>query len=135
MCGDTSWEVLCGEFLCQRNVAHLRFLVTEGGVDRTGIFHRLLRLDDARLAEIFAREVLRLPLGQGLLSPEWAKRIFSWRYTGFNVHSPVRAETKNEAERVGKYMLKLTFIADKPPPSHVFEQVALPEAVERGDYF
>jgi len=31
--------------------------------------------------------------------------------------------------------LKLTFVAEKPPPSHVFEQVALMAAEERADYF
>jgi hypothetical protein len=31
---------------------------------------------------------------------------FSWRHTGFNVHSRVRAKTKTEAERVGKYMIR-----------------------------
>jgi hypothetical protein len=31
--------------------------------------------------------------------------------------------------------LKLTFVADKPPPSHVFEQVALAVAEESGEYF
>jgi hypothetical protein len=30
--------------------------------------------------------------------------------------------------------LKLTFVAAKPPPSHVFEQVALPEVEESGEY-
>jgi hypothetical protein len=30
--------------------------------------------------------------------------------------------------------LKLTFVADKPPPSHVFTEVALMEAEESGDY-
>jgi len=44
-------------------------------VDRAGIFHRLPRLDDARLAEIFGREVLALLVGKGLLSPEWAERV------------------------------------------------------------
>ncbi|MBM3293396.1 MAG: hypothetical protein FJY82_02605, partial [Candidatus Aminicenantes bacterium] len=29
-----------------------------------------------------------------------------WRHTGFNVHSRVRAKTKPEAERVGKYMIR-----------------------------
>ena len=32
--------------------------------------------------------------------------ILSWRHTGFNVHSRVRAKTKKEAERVGKYMIR-----------------------------
>jgi len=31
--------------------------------------------------------------------------------------------------------IKLTFVADKPPPSHVFEQVALTAAEESGEYF
>ena len=31
--------------------------------------------------------------------------------------------------------LKLTFVAEKPPPSHVFEQVALMAAEERAEYF
>ncbi|MCX6575412.1 MAG: transposase, partial [Candidatus Aminicenantes bacterium] len=123
-----------------------------------------------RLAEVFGREVLAFLVGRELLSPEWAERLLSWRHTGFSVHSRVRAKTKTEAERVGKYMirpvlslerlsflepegkvsyrygqdgaeqemkvvafitnypavdriidhLKLTFVAEKPPPSHVF---------------
>jgi hypothetical protein len=31
--------------------------------------------------------------------------------------------------------LKLRFVADKPPPSHVFEQVALMAAEENADHF
>lgn len=56
----------------------------------------------ARLDEIFSREVLAFLVGRELLSPEWAERILTWRHTGFNVHSRVRAKTKPEAERVGK---------------------------------
>jgi ribosomal protein S27E len=66
---------------------HLHFLVTEGGVDETGIFRKIPRIDDSRLAEIFAREVLGFLVHKELLSPEWADRLLSWRHTGFNVHS------------------------------------------------
>jgi len=51
-----------------------------------GDFHKIPGIDDARLAEIFGREVLRLLAGRELLSPEWAERILSWPHTGFNVH-------------------------------------------------
>jgi hypothetical protein len=85
---------------------HLHFLVTEGGADEAGVFRRVPRIDDARLAEIFAREVLAFLVARGLLSPEWAERILSWRHTGFNVHSRVRVETKTEAESVGKYAIR-----------------------------
>ena len=37
---------------------HLHFLVTEGGVDNDGIYHKIDRLDDSRLAELFCRAVL-----------------------------------------------------------------------------
>jgi len=83
---------------------HLHFLVTEGGADEAGDFHKLPRIDDSRLTELFAREVLADLVRKELLSPEWAERILSWRHTGFSVHSQVRAKTSVEAERVGKYM-------------------------------
>jgi hypothetical protein len=85
---------------------HLHFLVTEGGVDEAGFFHKIPRFDDSRLRELFAREVLGFLVHKQLLSPEWADRLLSWRPTGFNVHSRVRAQTKREAERVGKYMIR-----------------------------
>lgn len=82
---------------------HLHFLVTEGGVDEAGVFHKISRLDDSRLASLFAHEVLGFLVHKELLSPEWADRLLSWRHTGFSVHSRARAKTKTEAERVGKY--------------------------------
>jgi hypothetical protein len=47
---------------------------------------KIPRIDDSRLAEIFAREVLAFLVGRELLSPEWAERILSWPHSGFNVH-------------------------------------------------
>jgi hypothetical protein len=58
------------------------------------------------IAEIFAREVLGYLVRKELLSPEWAERILSWRHTGFSVHSRVRAKTKSETERIGKYIIR-----------------------------
>jgi hypothetical protein len=75
-------------------------------VDEAGAFHKLSSFDDARLAEVFAREVLGFLLRQELLSPEWAERLLTWRHTGFSVHSRVRAKTKAEAEREGQYMIR-----------------------------
>jgi hypothetical protein len=85
---------------------HLHFLVTEGGVDGVGVFHKIPRIDDSRLAKLFAREVLAMLVFRELLSPEWAERLLSWRHTGFSVHSRVRAKTRDEAEGVGKYMIR-----------------------------
>jgi len=41
------------------------------------------------------------------------RRISGWRHSGFSVHSKVRAETKKEAERVGKYMTRPVLSLDK----------------------
>jgi len=75
-------------------------------VDKAGSFHSVPRFDDSKLASLFAREVLSDLVRKELLSPEWAEKILSWRHTGFSVHSRVRAKTKREAERVGKYMIR-----------------------------
>jgi hypothetical protein len=66
---------------------HVHCLVTEGGTDKKGAFHKVPRFNDDRLAEVFAREVLGFLVGRELLSPEWAEKILSWQHTGFSVHS------------------------------------------------
>jgi hypothetical protein len=95
--------------------------VTAGGLDKTGVFHEIARIDDARLSELFAREVLAMLVAKGLLSIEWAERILSWPHSSFNIHSLVRAKTKPEAER--------------PPPPHIAYQEHLIAAEAPADYF
>jgi len=51
-------------------------------------------------------EVLAFLVRREFLSQDWAERILSWRHTGFNVHSRARAKTREEAECVGKYMIR-----------------------------
>ena len=111
--------------------------MTEGGTDEAGVFHKIPRIDDSRLAEIFAREVLSFLVGRELLSPEWAERILSWPHSGFNVHSLVRAKTKIEAERVGKYMLRpilalerLTFLEPEGKVGYRYEKGAEQETMD-----
>jgi hypothetical protein len=53
----------------------------------------------------------------------------------FNVNSLVRAKTKLEAKRVGKYMLKLTFVVSKPPPPRIAYQEVLMAAEAGAEYF
>jgi len=104
-----------------------------------GAFHKFRRIDDSRLAEIFAREVLADLVRKELLSPEWAERLLSWRHTGFNVHSQVRAKTKPEAERVGKYMIRPLLSLERLSFSEKEDRVCYrygkdPQEVERLDY-
>jgi len=53
--------------------------VTEGGVDGAGVFHKISRIDDSRLTELFAREVLAdlvraFPAPFRLVSAQFDKR-------------------------------------------------------------
>ncbi|MGB8952074.1 MAG: transposase, partial [Candidatus Aminicenantales bacterium] len=80
---------------------HLHFLVTDGGVDASGAFHKVSSLNDDRIAEIFAREVLGYLVRNELLSPEWAERILSWRHTGFLSPQPSAGQDQ-ERDRAGR---------------------------------
>jgi len=85
---------------------HLHFLVSAGGSDRDGCFHSVCRFNDDLLREIFTREVFSLLLRKQLINLTLVQKILRWRHTGFHVHSKVRAISKQEAERVGKYMIR-----------------------------
>jgi hypothetical protein len=84
---------------------HAHLLVSEGGEDKEGRFHHIQSFDDGMIAEFFAQEVFALLLREELISQALVEKIAGWRHFGFNVHSRVRAKTKKEAERVGKYMI------------------------------
>jgi hypothetical protein len=85
---------------------HLHLLVTEGGEDPDGIFHHLAEFQDGLIAEFFSREVFAVLLGEELISEALVEKIMGWSHSGFSVHSKVRAQTRKEAERVGKYMIR-----------------------------
>jgi hypothetical protein len=77
-------------------------------MDRAGTFRRLPSLDDSRLAEIFAREVLRLRKVyevDPMICPRCGGRM---RVVAFLTEHGV----------VDRFIghLKLTFVAEKPPP-------------------
>jgi hypothetical protein len=85
---------------------HLHMLVTEGGRTQDGSFQPVPIFNDAALTRIFAHEVLTLLVSKDLISPETREKILSWRHTGFNTHSKVRATTTEDARRVARYMAK-----------------------------
>ena len=85
---------------------HLHVLLTEGGKTKDGAFHPVKSFNDALIRELFTCEVFSLLLREKLIGLSLVQRILRWQYTGFKVHSKVRAKTNKEAERVGKYMIR-----------------------------
>jgi hypothetical protein len=119
--------------------AHLHFLVTEGGQGAEGRFHHVPSFSDGLLAQMFSREVFALLLGEELISQALVEKIAGWRHSGFSVHSNVRAKTREEAERVGKYMIRallflerLSFDEKEGRVSYCYGKEA--EELERMDY-
>jgi len=118
---------------------HLHFLVTEGGEDSEGRFHHLASFQDSLLAEFFSREVFSLLMREELISKALVEKIAGWRHSGFSVHSQVRAKTREEAERVGKYMIRPLLSLERLSLDEREGKVGYrygekPEEVERMDY-
>jgi len=118
---------------------HLHFLVSEGGSDQEERFQSVCRFNDDFLREIFTREVFSLLLRKQLINLTLVQKILRWRHTGFHVHSKVRATSKQEAERVGKYMIRpilslkrLSF--DKAKGQVIYQYAKHSSKLERMDY-
>ena len=113
--------------------------MTEDGEDADGIFHHLASFQDSLLAEFFSGEVFSLLLREELISEALVERIAGWRHSGFSVHSQVRAKTREEAERVGKYMIRPLLSLerlslDEREGKVCYRYGEKPEEVERMDY-
>jgi hypothetical protein len=118
---------------------HLHFLTTEGGEDKESRFHKVSNFNDSLLTEFFSREVFSLLLRKQLINLSLVQKVLRWRHTGFNVHSRVRTRSREEAERVGKYMIrpilslkKLSFDETEGKVSYQYGNLRTEE--ERMDY-
>jgi len=118
---------------------HLHFLLTEGGEDKEGRFHKVSNFNDSLLTEFFSREVFSLLLRKQLIHLSLVQKVLRWRHSGFNIHSRVRTKTREEAERVGKYMIrsilslkKLSFDETEGKVSYQYGNLRAEE--ERMDY-
>jgi hypothetical protein len=114
-------------------------LVTEGGEDSEGKFHHLAEFEDSLLAEFFKREVFSLLLREELISEAMVEKLSGWRHSGFSVHSKVKAKTREEAEQVGKYMIRPLLSLERLSLDEREGKVGYrygekPEEVERMDY-
>jgi hypothetical protein len=67
------------------------------------------------------------------------EKIAGWRHSGFSAHSKVKARTRGEVERVGKYMIR-PFLSlerlslDEREGKVTYRYGESPEEVERMDY-
>jgi hypothetical protein len=91
------------------------------------------------MAEFFKHEVFSLLLGEELISEALVEKIAGWRHSGFSVHSKVRAQTRQEAEQVGKYIIRSLLSLERLSFSEKEDKVCYrygeeAEELERMDY-
>ena len=102
--------------------------MTEDGTDEAGVFHRIPRLaeDEPKLIppKGWAEMIRKVYEVDPMVCPKCGGTM---KIIAFITEYAV-------VDRIIDH-LKLTFVAAKPPPSHVFEQVALTAAEESGEYF
>ncbi len=66
----------------------------------------MCRFNDDLLRELFKRKVFSLFVHKQLINLTVVQKISRWKHTDFHVHSKVRATSKQEAERVDKYITR-----------------------------
>jgi hypothetical protein len=62
---------------------------------------------------LFRAEVFRLLLKKGKISQETVDAMLQWQHSGFSVHGSVRVETRYEAARLGRYMIRCPLVLDR----------------------
>jgi hypothetical protein len=79
---------------------HYYCIVLEGGIDKTGSLHHIPIKDTSLLTEVFRRRVLKLFVDKGLLDPHFARKILSWKHSGFSVDNSVSILASSRKARV-----------------------------------
>ena len=79
---------------------HYHCLVLEGGIDEAGSFHHILIKDTVSLTEVFRRRVIKLFVDRGLLDPHFARKLLSWKHSGFSVDASVSILASSQKARV-----------------------------------
>ena len=79
---------------------HYHCLVLEGGIDEAGSFHHIPIKDTVSLTEVFRRRVIKLFVDRGLLDPHFARKLLSWKHSGFSVDASVSILASSQKARV-----------------------------------
>ena len=74
--------------------------------------------------ELFRATLITFLSKQGLLPPERARMLKSWKHSGFNVHRSrrIQADERDDLERVARYIIRNPFSTEKmefKPPNAV----------------
>ncbi len=87
---------------------HYHCIVLEGGIDEAGSFHHIPIKDTSPLTEVFRRRVLKLFVDLDLLDPHFARKILSWKHSGFSVDNsvPIPASSRKARVNLSQYIVR-----------------------------
>ncbi len=94
---------------------HLHALVADGLFVREGLFHVLPEVSLKPMEELFRARVITFLTEKGLLPPERARMLQTWRHSGFNVHRSRRVlpNEREDLERLAQYIIRNPFSVEK----------------------
>ncbi len=92
---------------------HIHLLLADGAWLPDGSFRHLLYFDNQHVLRLFRAEVFRLLVGRGKISLETVEEMLRWPHSGFSVHAAVRAETRDEAAQLGRYMIRCPIVLSR----------------------
>ena len=78
-----------------------------------GIFRHLPFFDTTAVERLFRAEVLRLLVARGKITEEVVDSLLAWRHSGFSVHGAVRVESRQDAARLGRYMIRCPIVLER----------------------
>jgi hypothetical protein len=85
---------------------HLHALIASGVFRADGSFVLVPLFQENVLRELFEANVLKLLVSQGLITAELIAKIRTWRHSGFHVYAGPTISEKEDAVRVGLYIVR-----------------------------
>jgi hypothetical protein len=94
---------------------HLHALVAEGLFVQGGLFHVMPQVSLKPLEKLFQAKIIAFLVKKGLLPPERARMLQSWKHSGFNVYRSrrIRPDEREDLERLARYIIRNPFSIEK----------------------
>ena len=91
-----------------RHNPHWHCIILEGGIDENNSFHYLPITDTSKLTEVFRQRVIKYFVYKGLLESSFARKLLSWKHSGFSVDNSMKipATSKNARINLSQYIIR-----------------------------
>ncbi|MBL7189775.1 MAG: transposase [Phycisphaerae bacterium] len=94
---------------------HLHALVADGLFSPSGMFYVAPKVSTKPLEQMFRVRVIKMLVEEELLAEELARKLLSWKHSGFSVHNgkPIKRNDTAGLKRVAQYIIRNPFSEQK----------------------